>query len=419
MSSTTLSAAAAAAVLVVTTAGQALAAKETAIYTFAGGNDGGFPHGGVVADATGAFYGTTTSGGSGHPGVVYKLTPPAAGKKRWTQSTLYAFTGGNDGQLPEAAVLLDSASGALFGTTYQGGSAGNGVVFKLTPPAAGQTAWTQSVLWTFSGGNDGSQPSGALIEDASGNLYGTTTAGGTGVVGTVFELSPPAAGQTAWTETVLYNFTGNNDGGQPFGSVLLGGDGSLYGTTAGYGQYNYGVVYRLSPPKKSGGKWGFHLVHAFKGGADGEVPRDGLIADSSGALYGATAGFDNSLGTVFKLTPGSGDKWTQKVLYSVTGQGFEGNGPWQTVAMDSAGALYAATYGTGTSTFGEVFKLTPPAGGGAKWRARVLHTFTGGAKSEYPYTNVLIGSDGTLYGTTYGTAGQAGFFPGTVWKITQ
>ncbi len=389
---------------------QAALAKERVVYTFTDATDGGFPQGGVIADAQGNLYGTTTSGGATHNGVVYELSPVPGGTG-YTQSTLYAFAGGKDGSNPQAG-LVAGLDGTLYGTTYAGGTPGQGVVFSLTPPKSGSTAWTEKVLWTFTGGNDGGEPTCTLILDSAGNLYGTTDTGGTGVVGTVFELSP-GSGKHAWTETVLYNFTGNNDGGEPYGRMLFGADGNLYGTTAGYGQNNYGTIFKLTG---TAGKadWTFSLLHAFAGGTDGEVPRDGLIQGPDGTLYGDTAGFDDSYGNVFSLqTDGSG----YTVLWNVSGgQGYTGNGPWQTVSMDAAGALYGATLADGKSASGEVFKLTPPANGKKKWSSSVLHVFNAAAKGVIAYTNVLVGADG-LYGTTYGEAGQSGFYPGTVWRI--
>jgi uncharacterized repeat protein (TIGR03803 family) len=372
-----------------------------------------FPQGGVVADAHGNLFGTTTSGGTGHNGVVYALHRAGAGGKSWTQNTLYAFTGGNDGGIPMVAPLV-GAGDALYGTAYAGGSAGEGVVYKLTPPAKGTTAWTEHLLWTFSGGNDGSEPTGALIQDSAGNLYGTTTGGGTGVVGTVFELSPPTPTSGGWTETVLYNFTGNNDGGEPYGQMLLASDGNLYGTTAGYGQFNYGTIFRLTAPTAPGGSWGFSVLHAFAGGTDGEVPRNGLIQGPDGTLYGATAGFDTSYGNVFSLnTDGS----AYKVLWTVAGgQGFTGNGPWQNLSLDTDGTLYGATFADGLSAQGEVFRLRPPASGKTKWSANILHVFQPGNDPQFPYSTVLIGPD-YVYGSAEGMAGQSGFYPGNVWRI--
>jgi uncharacterized repeat protein (TIGR03803 family) len=403
-------AALAAAVLCAAWANPALAGPQKILYSFTGGTDGGFPQGGVIADSAGNLYGTTTSDGVDHSGVVYELSP-GAGPAKQKQTTLYAFTGGADGAIPQAGLVAD-AKGNLYGTTYSGGANSAGVVFELSPPAKGKTAWTEQTLWTFTGGNDGSTPAGALILDKAGNLYGTTTEGGTGVVGTVFELSPPQSGNN-WTESVLYNFTGNNDGGEPYGRMLLASDGNLYGTSAGYGQYNYGTIFKLTAA--NGGKWTFSVLHAFEGSTDGEVPRDGLIQAPNGTLYGDTAGFDDSWGNVFSLqTDGSG----YTVLWNVPGlKGYTGNGPWQTVSLDSSGNLYGATLADGKSASGEIFELTPPADGKKKWKATVLHKFQANAKGQIAYTTVLVGTDG-VYGTTYGAAGQAGFYPGTIWRIT-
>ncbi len=383
---------------------------ETAIYSFAGGNDGGFPQGGLVADAKGAkMYGLTTSDGADHNGVIFEIERVNGS---WTQTPIYTFTGGADGGVPQAGLMIDS-NGNLYGTTYQGGNAqapnGYGTVFKLRRYKG---TWKYIVLWTFSGGNDGGWPSGRLTMDAAGNIYGTATEGGTGVVGNVFELSQPQNGGKTWTESVLYNFTGNNDGGEPMGNVLLGSDGNIYGTTAGYGEYNNGVVYKLTP---NNGTWTQSILHAFQGGSDGEVPRDGLIQDANGTLYGTTAGFAESYGNVFSLaTDGS----NYNVLYNVPKCScFTGNGPWQTVSMDSTGALYGATLADGDNANGTIFKLTP--GQNNQWTASVLYTFQGGAQSQYPHTTVLIGKHGALYGTSYGSAGQNGFYPGNIWQIKQ
>ncbi|HEX4078576.1 MAG TPA: choice-of-anchor tandem repeat GloVer-containing protein [Rhizomicrobium sp.] len=385
--------------------------KETALYSFAGGNDGGFPQGGLVADAKGRMFGVTTSDGADHSGVIFEVDKRAGA---WVETPLYAFTGGADGGDPQAGLMIDSA-GNLYGTTYMGGSAqapnGYGTVFELSPGK--KKTWNFKVLWTFSDGDDGALPSGRLAIDASGNVYGTTTEGGTGVVGTVFELSPPANGGNSWTEAVLYNFTGNNDGGEPMGNVLLGSDGNIYGTTAGYGQDNNGVIYVLTPDN---GGWTQSVLHAFQGGNDGAAPRDGLMQDSSGTLYGTTAGFGGSYGSVFSLdTDGS----NYAVLYDIPScqDCYSGNGPWQTVSMDSSGALYGATYADGENNNGEVFKLTP--GQNNQWTPSVLYAFQGGAASNYPYSTVLIGKNGRLYGTSYGSAGEYGFYPGNVWEIKQ
>lgn len=399
-----------AAVMSAVCAPSAWAARQKNLYQFTAGADGGFPRGGVISDDQGNLYGTTSSGGAGHGGVVYELTKAADGS--YAQKTLYAFTGADDGGNPQAGLLRD-AKGRLYGTTYAGGAFGQGVVFELIPPKKGSDAWTQKVLWTFTGGDDGGEPTSSLIVDDDGALYGTTDWGGTGVVGTVFKLSPPAPGKKKWTQTVLYNFTGNEDGGEPYGRMLLGADGNLYGTTAGYGQFNLGTIFKLTADGSGG--WVFSVMHAFAGGADGEVPRDGLIQGPDGTLYGATAGFSDSYGNVFSIAPdGSG----YEVLWQVSGtQGFTGNGPWRALSMDADGVLYGATYADGLSANGEVFSLTPPANAQESWHPQILYTFPGGAGGEFAYTDVLVDKKGALYGTTAGVAGQSGFYPGTVWRI--
>jgi uncharacterized repeat protein (TIGR03803 family) len=386
------------------------------IYGFKGKADGSGPNG-VISDASGALYGTVASNGNGQSGAIFKLSPPSGGETRWTHSTLYTFTGGNDGAAPSSNLLADG-TGAFYGTTFGGGADGYGVVFKLTPPAPGKTKWSETVLHTFSDGTDGAKPWGTLVADSTGNLYGTTISGGNDKIGTVFELSPPAEGQAYWTETILYTFTGKGDGGMPFGGLLFGNDGSLYGTAFLGGQDKYGTVYQLTPPGEGGGEWGFNVLHSFSGGNDGGYPRASLIEDSTGALYGDTSG-NELLGTVFKLTK-SGNSWTEDVLYKFTGQ-YIGDGPWQALSIDSVGALYGTTLGDGKTQGGTLFKLTPPAPGGTKWAETTLLNFQLGSASEFPYTNVLLESGGTLVGTSAGSVsfGSDYLIPGDVWEISQ
>src|SRR5277367_449262 len=206
------------------------------------------------------------------------------------------------------------------------------VVFvALASPAA--TKWKEKVLYSFQGGNDGATPAGGVVFDQKGNLYGATTDGGSFCpdpgCGTVFELTPPAKKGDAWTETILYGFSGN-DGSQPAGSVLVDAKGNLYGTTA-YGgsgtcillgsNVGCGIVFELSPPAKQGGKWTYAALYNFRGGKDGQYPRGDLVFDSVGNLYGATvygggygtcnAPYFQYCGTVFKLSPPTkkGGKW--------------------------------------------------------------------------------------------------------------
>ncbi len=222
-------------------------AAETVLYSFKGQPDGANPQGTLIADTQGALYGTTVNGGSHNHGTVFKLAPPAAGQTQWTESVLYSFTGGADGGTPVAGLILDT-HGALYGTTQSGGSSYNaGIVFKLSPAA--KTPWTESVLYTFHvtagfGQEDGGAPSGRLIFDTQGALYGTTKdAYGHLGVGTVFKLSPPASGIGRWNETIS-GFGYVQPWGAPVAGLILDTQGALYGTAGG--SPGWGEVFKVT-----------------------------------------------------------------------------------------------------------------------------------------------------------------------------
>jgi len=287
-------------------------------FTNAGG-DGETPWGGLIADSSGALYGTTAGGGVSCGqldtcGTVFRLTPPAPGQTAWTEQVLYAFTGpaNGDGAYPYAGLIAD-ASGALFGTTYVGGAYNVGTVFKLTPPAAGKTAWTESVLYSFTGagghGNDGVNPVAGVIADANGALYGTTYGGaGNASDGTVFKLTPPAPGQTTWTESVLHSFSAQAHGQNPEAGVIMDSSGALYGTTYFGGSIGWGTVFKLAPPAAGKTAWTETVLHSFTDDVDGANPVGGVIANASGTLFGTTYSggslpncSGSCYGTVFKL----------------------------------------------------------------------------------------------------------------------
>ena len=215
---------------------------------------------------------------------------------------LYAFTGGSDGAGPNSPLVFDG-SGNLYGTARQGGLTGNGTIFKLTPNHV-QPGWRETTLHSFQGTpNDGAFPYASVVFDAVGNLYGTTFYGGSAGVGTVFKLSPNADG--TWTETLLYGFQGGSDGSYPAGPVTLDNSGNLYGTTAGGGPYDEGTVFKLSPG--SGGQWNETILHTFTGGLDGAGPSGAVVLDKAGNVFGAT-GFGGSYGfspggVAFEITP--------------------------------------------------------------------------------------------------------------------
>jgi uncharacterized repeat protein (TIGR03803 family) len=297
----------------------------TTLWNFTGGGDGANPFAGLIADEkTGTLYGTAQSGGAFGAGTVFKIDTIDR-----TLTTIYSFSGGNDGGGPQAPLIADE-QGALHGTTTYGGNStapictmvGNGscgVVFKLTPPARGPTTWTETTIWTFSGGDDGAVPIlGGLIADETGALYGTTSAGGPFPAGcnavsigcgTVFKLTPPAAGQTAWTLVTLWSFTGGNDGGFPVAGLIADGKRALYGTTYIGGAFGPGVVFKLAPSAVAGQTpWIETTLWNFNG-SDGALPQSTLIADHNGTLYGTTQFGGNpscaggfGCGVVFKLT---------------------------------------------------------------------------------------------------------------------
>ncbi len=255
----------------------------------------------LVIGTSGVLYGTTPVGGTANLGSVFSLTPPASPGGAWIETVLYSFKGGTDGSGPRAGVVIGTG-GILYGTTYSGG-AGYGTVFSLTPPTSGTGPWTEAIVYSFRGGT-GAHPESGVVLGASGVLYGTTYYGGTSGSGTVYSLTPPKTSGAAWTKTVLYDFAGNiNDGAYPVAGVVIGAGGVLYGATEYGGTLSRGTIYSLTPPIP-GGAWTETVLYNFTGSADGGQPQASLVIGSSGALYGTTiAGGAFSDGTVFSILP--------------------------------------------------------------------------------------------------------------------
>jgi uncharacterized repeat protein (TIGR03803 family) len=277
---------------------------ESVIHAFQdGGGDGAYPDAGLIADQSGNLFGTTVAG---LVGGVFELTPGSA----YTESVIYAFPFVSSGPqyvpfgaFPAAPVIAD-ATGALYGTTEYGGTGTTcedeieecGVVFKLTPSPSG---YIETVLHIFADGKDGAFPVAGLTMDGNGALYGTTPFGGARGQGIVFKLTPTGS---SYNESILYTFRGgSNDGGLPMASLIAdSSSGALYGTTSSGGSANRGTIFELTP---SGSGYSERVLYSFQGGNDGAVPYAALIADSSGALYGTTShGGAADAGTVFKLT---------------------------------------------------------------------------------------------------------------------
>jgi uncharacterized repeat protein (TIGR03803 family) len=394
----------------------AVAQTEAVIYTFQGSRDGAYPYAGLVADSSGALYGTTYRGGdfSCSCGTVFKLIPPATAGGLWTKITLYRFLGGNDGAYPYGGVTID-AEGNLYGTTEQGGGSaqcgGCGVVFRLTPPAAQGSAWTESLLHVFDGYTDGGGPTAPPILDAQGNLDGVTWSGGPMQQGTVYQLSPASDG--SWNLTNLHAFGASGDGEDPAGQLVLDAAGNLYGTTANGGRAYNGVAFKLTKPS-SGTMWAETILHSFQGGSDGAAPYAGLTFDQSGNLYGTTTNPAGG-GTVFKLKPLSAQMaaWTESVLYDFTG-GSDGSQPFAGVVLDAKGNVYGATSDYDSGGDGAFFQLSPPSMQGSGWTEVTLHAFSSGADGAQPFVSTPLLWHGVLYGTT-SEGGSAGF--GTVYSI--
>jgi uncharacterized repeat protein (TIGR03803 family) len=400
----------------------------------------------LVFDSNGALYGT--SGGpapSGPNGTVFQLTPPAVGGGAWTESVLHQFTGGTDGRFPQS--LTWGADGALYGATFEGGStdcgnAGCGTVYQLAPPAEAGGAWTESILYSFSG-THGAVPNSPLLFDGNGAIYGTTRTGYPSGNGTVFQLAPPTASGDPWTLKTLYDFTGSTYGDGPAGVVFDGSsldvdvtnDGFSWGSDSPNVQNlgANGAMVQLAPPAVSGGTWIASLMYGFGAGSDGSSPRINLSADSAGNLYGTTYAGGTGLcgysyvtgcGTVFELYPpkAAGDPWTESVLYSFQG-GADGMGPNEAI-VDSSGVLFGTTQSGGSAGLGTAFELEPPGAPGGTWTLSVLRNFGNGTN---PLPAMAVDGNGALYYATYsGGANGAGVIyqltpptaPGGAWTNT-
>lgn len=312
------------AVFKVDTAGQF-----TVLYRFPGvsatGSSGGSPTG-VILDSAGNIYG---AGPGGVSGMLYEIS--TAG----TATMLYNFTGAHGGTEPNNIVV--TSSGEIYGTTFYGGAANMGTVYRTD--ATGR----ETVLHSFTGGTDGAiPPPGPVAVDSAGNVYGTTAHGGAFDQGVVYKID--ASG----TQTILHSFTDGADGGYPYGGVILGEDGNLYGTTEGGGSGSLtgiqeGVVFKMSV---SGDET---VLYSFTGLADGGVPVTGLVRDTSGNLYGATYTGGLGDGVVFKVTPGG----EETALYSFNGEA-DGANPSGLLARDAEGNIYGTNINFGA--------------GGGEWR---------------------------------------------------
>jgi uncharacterized repeat protein (TIGR03803 family) len=362
--------------------------KFKVVHAFTSRTDGQVPQAGLVLDAQGNLYGTTEYGGTYGNGTVFKVD--TAGN----ETILHSFNWRTDGGYPFGRVILDSARN-LYGTTSQGGPSGSGTVFELN--ANGKEA----ILHAFAASStDGSFPIAGLVRDPAGNLYGTTSAGGSSGWGVVFRVD------STGVETVLHSFAGFPDGQLPWAGLTLDTQGNLYGVTINGGTRGDGALFGLNTA-------GVEAVIASFTILTGDSPTGTLMEDDLGNLYGTTAyNGAYSRGTVFKFDTATGVETT---LYNFgAGGNNDGATPAGGLVRDKAGNLYGTTQVGGAKRYGTVFKLDPTG------KETILHSFTGGSDGSVPEGSLAMDQGGNLYGTTsYGgdltCQGAAGC--GTVFKI--
>ena len=406
----------------------------TTLHNFTGG-DGDFPYAGLIQASDGKFYGTTSGGGSGIVGTVFRWDPVGG------FATLHNFTGtGTDGAGPRAR-LLQASDGKLYGTTSGGGSSANGTVFQIT------TAGGFATIHSFTGtGSEGATPSAPLLQGSDGKLYGTTEVGGLNGLGTVFKIDPTGSpfatlygfagsdgklpissvlpdnsgnlygttqaggsldGGTAFRLVIssgslstLHTFGGEGSGYEPSAPVVQGADGAFYGTTYRGGSANLGTVYKVD----SAGN--FTLLHEFAGQpADGGNPAAGLVLASDGNFYGATVmGGTGDLGTVFRMTPAG----TVTILHSFADT--DGTGPTGSLVQASDGKLYGTTQYGGANNLGELYRVDTSSTG----NFLAIHSFAA-SEASYPAGYLIQAPDGSLYGVSWAGGATAN---GNAFKTT-
>ena len=319
-----------------------------------------------------------------------------------TETVLYNFTGGADGSHPDTSLISDGA-GNFYGATELGGLGcpgnqyGCGVVFELSPNGSG--GWNETVLHSFSGPPDAANPIFApVVFDWGGNLYGTTGYGGWDNLGALYELSPAGA---SWTEAVLYSF--GTDWYYPTAGLIMDSAGNLYGTTVWGGDGNCGTVFEMSP---SGGGWTEQVIYSPYCPAGSA----GLIMDAAGNILGAAAS------TVFELSPNGNGGWNPTVIHTFAGAPKDGYDAAGVPVLDQAGNLYGTTYYGGAKNLGTGYRLSPITKGKKKgqWKETILHSFRGGKDGANPVAGVVLDAAGNIYGTTF-YGGKSGV--GTVFEL--
>jgi uncharacterized repeat protein (TIGR03803 family) len=373
---------------------------------------GASPEGQIAEDASGNLYGTTSwGGGESECGTVWELSPPAAAGGAWTETSIHIFSCTSNGYYPLGGITIDKL-GNLYGTTSQGVLSG-GTVFKMKPPITPGGPWSFSNIHVFaSASGDGSEAASPVTLDSAGNVYGTTSGGGTykgqNAGGIAFKLTSGVGG---YKETILWNFGGPGDASYILSGLRSDASANWYGTSYYGGAYGYGSVFELSPPTGGGTAWTESVIYSFTGinSSIGEYPQGSLVIDAQGTLFGVAGGTSGTCcGAVFQMKPSTGGGWTTKALYTFTktSDGYVPIG----LTMDPQGQnLYGVTMTTDARDGnGVVFKLAKPAVSGGPWTYSVLDDFTTGP--GYLKSPPLVDESGNVFGTTFygGTAPSEG-----------
>jgi len=367
-------------------ASPAAAGSDKVLYSFTNGTDGAVPYAGLVRDAKGNLYGSTQTGGAGsnstdtHTGTIFVLSP------KNVLTTLHAFTGGADGDIPQGTLAADG-HGNFYGSTEATDNMAGGTIFRVSSTGA------YTVLQQMSCTGDTGCGVSAGLTKVGSEFYGAASFGGKNGAGTIFRID--AAGKFH----TVYAFSNGEDGGYPFGSLVGDGNGNLYGTTPTGGANGDGTIFKVTTTGTE------TVLYSFAGGDDGSNPFAGLARDSQGNLYGTTEqGGTYNNGTVFELPAGG----TEKVIYTFLG-GNDGANPYSQLVINGAGQLVGTTAGGGLQDAGTVFAVTLSTG-----LETQIYSFAGGADGSTPYAGVLLTKEGKYFGTTsVGGANGAG----TVFEI--
>jgi uncharacterized repeat protein (TIGR03803 family) len=399
------------------------AQTESTIYTFSESTSF-WPQGALLEDSAGNLFGTTRAGGTYGVGTVMQLSPPEVLGGAWTLKTLYSFVPyGSGGYVPISDLVRDQA-GAFYGTFLYGGDpiCNCGGVFKLFPPTVTGGAWTEKQLYAFKGKSDGRLPveAAALALTRAGTLYGVTSRGGTWDSGVLYQLTTKNG--TTYTESVLYSFGDVGDASTPSGSILMDSLGALYGAAYYGGAFDQGALYKFVPAA-NGQLATESLLYSFGGSATtGSNPNGNLVFDIGGDIYGVTHGGGDAAGdgVVYMLAPAS-TTWKESVLFSLTTD--SGTNPIGGLSWNhKTNQLYGTTSSQNHHPAGDgtVFQLSPPAVKGGAWTQKTLFEFTYRVNGGYPTGAVTLDAKtGTLYGTAInGGVTGCDLFCGVIWQIT-